>query len=181
MASPPRQPDVCPTPTTAATDPCSPWRLMRTLTALVTEQDSKLLATRQGVVNVEEEEEVLAVVTVANTARHSAALGVAGCVVAVVPTTAPAVAVLPLPTKQRGRHLRRYAREHASRPTAVHVTTKQQPVARLSSDRFFFPFFFHACCPDPTAPDVWIRAAGFPTVCCDTKSAHVCVQTSFEC
>ena len=46
---------------------------------------------------------------------------------------------------------------------------------------FFSIFFFHACCPDPTAPDVWIRAAGFPTVCCDTKSAHVCVQTSFEC
>ena len=139
MASPSRQPDVCPTPTTAhaAIDPISPWQLMRTLTALVTEQDSKVLATRQGVVDVEEEE-VLAVVTVARAAKtthHSAALGVAGCVVAVVPTTAPTVAVLPLPTKQRGRHLRYHAQEHASRPTAVPVTTKQQPVARLSGTK----------------------------------------------
>ena len=105
---------------------------MRTLTALVTEQDSKLLASRQGVADVEEEEEVLAVVTVAtaaNTTHHSAALGVAGCMAAVVPTTAPTVAVLPLTTKQRGRHLRYHAQEHASRPR------KQQPVARLSGTK----------------------------------------------
>ena len=44
---------------------------MRTLTALVTEQDSKLLASRQGVADVEEEEEVLAVVTVARAANTS--------------------------------------------------------------------------------------------------------------
>ena len=57
MASPCRQPDVCPTPTTAraATDPCS-----RT-------GDRRRQQTPQGVVGVEEEEEVLAVVTVANT------------------------------------------------------------------------------------------------------------------
>ena len=42
---------------------------MRTLTALVTEQDSKLLATRQGVVDVEEE--VSAVVTVARAVNTS--------------------------------------------------------------------------------------------------------------
>ena len=111
---------------------------MRTLPALVTEQDSKLLASHQGVVDVEEEEEVTAVGTVAraaNTTHHSAALGVAGCMVVVVPTTAPTMAVLPLPTKQRGRHLRYYAQEHASRPTAVPVTAKQQPVARLSGTK----------------------------------------------
>ena len=69
MASPCRQPDVCPTPTTAraAADPCSRWRLMRTVTALVTEQDSKLFASRQGVVDVEEEEEV----TVARAANRN--------------------------------------------------------------------------------------------------------------
>ena len=42
----------------------------------MTEQDSKLLASRQGVADVEEEEEVMAVVTVAraaNTTHHSAA------------------------------------------------------------------------------------------------------------
>ena len=123
---------------TCSSRPCSRWRLMRTLTALVTEQDSKLLASRQGVVDVEEEEEVTAVVTVAraaNTTHHSAALGVAGCMVVVVPITAPTMAVLPLPTKQRGRHLRYYAQEHASRPTAVPVTAKQQPVARPSGTK----------------------------------------------
>ena len=112
MASSPRQPDVCPIPTTAraATDPCS-----RT-------GDRRRQQTPQGVVGVEEEEEVLAVVTVANTSLRG--FGRGGCMVAVVPTTAPAVAVLPLPTKQRGRHLRYHAREHASRPTSVQLTIK---------------------------------------------------------
>ena len=50
---------------------------------------------------------VVTVVTVAMAANTSLrGFGRGGCMVAVVPTTAPVVAVLPLPTKQRGRHLR---------------------------------------------------------------------------
>ena len=44
-----------------------------------------------------------------------------------------------------------------------------------------FILFFNVLCPDPTDTYVWIRAVGFPTVCSNKKSAHVCVQMIFEC